>query len=99
MWLQAEELAQLRRTIGALTGPAQGQPPQQPRLRQPPEWAEFYDLGSSPEGGSNGQSREQLGVFARSTPTRAWPPHLAPVEHASHSARIWRDPCISVVSQ
>lgn len=76
---KAEELAQLRRTIGALTGPPQEQrheppqQPQQPRPQQPREWAEFYDLDSSPEGGSNGQSREQLGVFARSTPTRGTP--------------------------
>jgi hypothetical protein len=67
--LQGKELAQLRRTIAALSTPPRPQKPQQHqpqgRPQQPPEWAELYDLYSSPDGGSSGsgQSGEQLGVF------------------------------------
>lgn len=61
-WLQAKELSQLKRTIAALSTTP---PPQQ---QQKPEWAEFYDLDSSPDGGSGvGGNQEQLGVFGRGT--------------------------------
>ena len=69
--LQGKELAQLQRTIAALSTPPRPQKPQQHqpqgRPQQPPEWAELYDLYSSPDGGSSGsgQSGEQLGVFER----------------------------------
>ena len=72
--LQGKELAQLQRTIAALSTPPrpqnqqqQEQHQQQGRSQQPPEWAELYDLYSSPDGGSSGsaQSGEQLGVFER----------------------------------
>ena len=79
--LQGKELAQLQRTIAALSTPPrpqnqqqqrqqqqqQQQHQQQGRSQQPPEWAELYDLYSSPDGGSSGsaQSGEQLGVFER----------------------------------
>jgi hypothetical protein len=78
---QARELAQLKRTVAALSSPPQMPPPpqqqqqqqqqrqQQEGLQQLPEWAEIYDLELSPDGssGSGGQSRKQLGVFVGKT--------------------------------